>query len=357
MNTEKKELIHDQLYYRLIALWVICEAVAGGIVHGFHVPFAGMIVSGFAVVCICLIGYYSGTKPGKMEQFTEVSGRKFIKGAIIKATIIVCIFKMMLSPHTPPTAYLAVFFQGLMGQILFINLKHFRLSCMILGFLALVESAIQRILVLVILYGTDFWNAVNEFIKKLIHVKEITNYSLLLAIGYIFIHAVVGILIGLKAAEIIKQSQSWKNTHSQYLINETDVNNQLLSRSSSPRKRKVKKIFFIIWIILILFFIQSVFKIGHPVISLNEALQIFFRSLLIVLTWYFLASPLITVWIKKRLQNQKEKSKTDISRIVLLLPATENILRKSWEISASGNGLKRLGLFWKIVLMNTLRND
>jgi hypothetical protein len=357
MGTEKDALIPDRLYYRLIALWVICEAVAGGIVHGFHVPFAGMIVSGFAVICICLIGYYFGSKPQKINQSTEVSQRLFIKGAILKATIIVCIFKMMLSPHTPPTAYFAVFFQGLMGQILFINLKHFRISCMILGFLALVEAAIQRVLVLVILYGSAFWNAVNEFIKKLIHVNEITNYSWLLAIGYVFIHAVVGILIGLKAAQIIQQSQSWKDTHSQYLISEIDINKQLFSRPASPRKRKVKRIFFIIWIILILLFIQSVFKIGHPVISLNEALQIFFRSLLIFLTWYFLLSPLITVWIKKRLQNQKEKSKSDISRIVLLLPATENILRKSWEISASGNGLKRLGLFWKVVLMNTLRND
>ena len=110
MQSDKDISVQNQLYYRLIALWVISEAVAGGIVHGFHVPFGGMIVSGFAVVCICLIGYYS--KTGERS-----------------------------------TAYFAVFFQGLMGQILFSNLKYYRLSCMILGFLALVESAMQRVLV------------------------------------------------------------------------------------------------------------------------------------------------------------------------------------------------------------------
>ncbi len=44
-----------------------------------------------------------------------------LKGAILKATIIVAIFKMMLSPHTPPSAYIAVFFQGLLGQVLFFD--------------------------------------------------------------------------------------------------------------------------------------------------------------------------------------------------------------------------------------------
>ena len=81
MDTEKDALIPDRLYYRLIALWVICEVVAGGIVHGLHIPFSGMIVSGFAVICICLIGYY-GSKQEKIKNSTEVSESWFTKGAM-----------------------------------------------------------------------------------------------------------------------------------------------------------------------------------------------------------------------------------------------------------------------------------
>lgn len=81
----------------------------------------------------------------------------------------------------------------------------------------------QKVLVLIILYGTNFWNAVNEFIKKLIHLKVITNYSLWLTIGYIFLHAIVGLLVGLMAAEIIKQSLLWKNIRQEYLISDLDV--------------------------------------------------------------------------------------------------------------------------------------
>lgn len=355
MNVQENTASRGNLYYRLITFWVISEGVAGGIIHGLHFPFSGMFLSGFAVLCICLIGYYAGDK----KIATKLSrSRKFItNGAILKATIIVCIFKMMLSPNSPPTAYLAVLFQGFAGQILFINLKHFRLSCIVLGFLALVESAIQKIIVLVLLYGLGFWNAVNEFITKLTHQNSVNNYALLLAILYIFIHGVVGISVGIWASRMVPKSQSWQSTQPEFIIAPVDTGKQFSAPPASHKKRKIiRRVFIFIWILLLLLFFQSLFKIGKPVLSSYKALQILLRSFLIFLTWYFLVSPLVTVFIKKKLTNQKEKSSGDISRILLLLPSTENIFRTSWNLSGSLNGLKRLRLFWKIVLMNILRD-
>ncbi|HEY6503012.1 MAG TPA: hypothetical protein VIZ28_03470, partial [Chitinophagaceae bacterium] len=102
MEKEKIVSANPVIYYRLIALWVLNEAMLGGIIHGLKIPVSGLIVGGAAVICICLIAWYVPKK-----------------GAIIKATIIVAIFKMMLSPQAPPPAYMAVFFQGLMGELLF----------------------------------------------------------------------------------------------------------------------------------------------------------------------------------------------------------------------------------------------
>src|SRR5258705_13134205 len=96
--------IYDkQVYYRIITLWVLCEAMLGGVIHALKIPVSGLIVGSAAVICICLIAYYI---PGK--------------AVIIKATIIVAIFKMILSPQAPVLAYLAVFFQGGMGELLFL---------------------------------------------------------------------------------------------------------------------------------------------------------------------------------------------------------------------------------------------
>src|SRR5687768_15660381 len=100
------------VYYRLIALWVLCEALLGGIIHGLRLPVSGIIVGSAAVICITLIAW-------KVPH----------KGAILKATVIVAIFKMMLSPQAPPPAYIAVFFQGMTGELFFWNRKNFKAAC------------------------------------------------------------------------------------------------------------------------------------------------------------------------------------------------------------------------------------
>ncbi|MEO9210023.1 MAG: hypothetical protein ABI208_02945 [Ginsengibacter sp.] len=327
----------QQLYYRLIALWVICEGVAGGIMHGLNIPFSGMIISGSAVVCICLIAHFVP-----------------VKGAVLKATIIVMIFKMMLSPHTPPTAYIAVLFQGIMGQTLFSLIRYHKIAAIILGVLALVESAIQRILVMVILYGGEFWNAVNEFIKKLLGVQTITNYTFWLAGIYILVHAIAGVFIGLLVGYIINKSKKGELIESKYIIEDIELQSATTVKKHSKKKGKLKKGLFFIWMILLLLFLQSIFKIGEPILPSNEALMIFVRSLLIIFVWYYLVSPLLIKWINQRLKNKKEKSQSQINAILLLLPSTEYIFRRSWEFSSERKGFARLGMFWKIVVGNTL---
>jgi hypothetical protein len=327
-----------QIYYRLIALWVLCEGILGGMMHAVKIPFTGIIVSSGAVICISLIAYY-------VPQ----------KGAILKATIIVAIFKMMLSPHTPPTAYIAVFFQGMMGQILFFNRRFFRVSCILLAVLALVESAVQRILVVTVLYGNNFWNALNEFIRKLTNEQSVTNYSLMVATGYIMLHAFIGLMVGVFAGSIVWQSKSWSILHEEYLIPYSNENNELLKPAGTKRKKKIKYFFIFIWIALILLFVQSYFHIGRALLPSQIPLQIFLRSLLLILTWYFLLSPLLSSLIKKWLSHQRIKSQSDINLVMLLLPSTKYIFLKSWQLSSAAKGWKRASTFCKIVLVNILR--
>jgi hypothetical protein len=337
MKTEDTISFDKQIYYRLIALWVLCESVLGGIIHGFKLPFSGLIVGSSAVICICLIAFYVP-----------------VKGAIIKATIIVAIFKMMLSPQSPPTAYIAVFFQGAVGQLLFYNLKHYKLSCMLLGVFALVESALQRIIVLTLLYGATFWKAINEFISNLTNQKQITNYSFLIAGAYILFHIFFGIMIGSFAAKLVKRSEKWKLLHNDFIIDLPDKNELVLNKKSSSKK-KIKGFFIFIWIALIILFLQSYFHIGKPVLPSKVPFQIILRSLLIVLTWYFLISPILLKAIQNWLANQQKRFVADISQVMLLLPSTQYILTKSWQLSSTEKGLKRLKKYCKIVLVNTLK--
>ena len=58
MNQQETRGIDKLIYYRLIALWVLCEAMPGGINHGFKISVPGLTAGSCAVICICLIVYY-----------------------------------------------------------------------------------------------------------------------------------------------------------------------------------------------------------------------------------------------------------------------------------------------------------
>ncbi|MEZ5035771.1 MAG: hypothetical protein R2796_12325, partial [Chitinophagaceae bacterium] len=172
------------VYFKLTALWVLCEAMLGGMIHGLKIPVSGLLVGSCAVACICLLAWYVP-----------------VRGTILKATLTVAVFKMMLSPQAPPPAYIAVFFQGLLGELLFsFRRKYFFIACLLLAVLSLLESGLQRILVLTIVYGNDLWKVVNDFINGLTQQTSTTNYSLWLGTVYVGVHFLVGIIVGWWAA-------------------------------------------------------------------------------------------------------------------------------------------------------------
>ncbi len=330
----KANTITNTIYYRLIALWVLCEAMLGGIIHGFKLPVSGLLVGSAAVICICLIGFYVPTK-----------------AAIIKATIVVAIFKMMLSPHSPPPAYIAVFFQGLLGELLFSYKKLFKLSCMLLAIFALVESALQRILVLTIISGISFWKAIDEYVSKLTGEKTITSYSFYFAAGYVLLHLIAAILIGWFAGILPKKINQWKMDTITIAIN-NNIETTTSTKINNRKKRRLGLI--ILWIILIAFYLQSFFAIGKPILPSNIALQIFMRSVLIVLGWYLLLSPLLSKLLQYWLQKKQDQQQTVIQQVNKVLPSIKYLVQQSWNLSATAKGYKRIILFCKMLTVNII---
>ncbi len=320
--------INKLLYVRLIAFWVICEAFAGGILHGFKIPLTGLGVSSLSVLCIVLIGYYFPHNK-----------------AILKATVLVAIFKLMLSPHAPPTAYIALFFQGLTGQLL-LGRKFFRIGAILLGILALTESAIQRILVLVIIYGKTFWKAVDEFVLKLFSASHIDSFSFKLALAYVAFHAVVGFCVGKFAASVALKASVWKNE------------NLLLEKGFSPlpeqiKKVKINKMILFVWILLMVLYFQQYLPGGILILGKESVIQILLRTLIIITGWIAFIAPTLKIFLKRRLESSKSKYEKDIITVMQLLPEIKFIVAESWKRSVV-NQKKNRQLFVKMVLTNIL---
>ncbi len=327
------------IYYRLIALWVLCEAMLGGIIHGLKIPVSGLFVGSSAVICICLIAWY-------VPQ----------KGAIIKATIIVAIFKMMLSPQAPPPAYIAVFFQGVCGELLFFrNRKFYKLSCILLAVVSLLESGLQRLLVLTIVYGNDLWKVINDFINGLTKQKVSTNYSLLIGSAYVLLHLLTGLLVGLWASVLPKRIENWSRQKELRIEISED---ELTTIPSTAKKRKrLKAGLFIVWILLIGLYAQSYFNIGKPLLPSPIALKIVVRSIIIVLSWIFLIGPLLKLLLHRWLQKERSRLQQEIKEVLQLLPATQQLIAQSWKRSANFKGWIRIKTVIKIVLTNALNTE
>lgn len=331
----KQFIMNKSIYYRLIALWVLCEAMLGGIIHGFKIPVSGLVVGSCAIVCICLIAWYVPAK-----------------GSIIKATIIVAIFKMMLSPQAPPPAYIAVFFQGLLGELLFWNKRFFRVSCILLAVLGLLESGLQRILMLTIVYGNDLWKVVNNFFNGLTKQKTTTNYSLLIGGGYVLLHLITGIIVGWWTSMLPQRIEKWRKEEKYNIITEPAATINL--PGIAKKKKRFKEGLFIVWLLLIVLYVQSYFKIGTPLLPSHISLKILLRSLIIVLGWIFIIGPLVKQLLHWWLQKKQTKSQQDVQEVLRLLPATQQLAVQSWKISANHKGLKRISEWGKIVLVNAL---
>jgi hypothetical protein len=322
----------QSLYYRIITLWVLNEALLGGIIHGLRIPVSGLVIGSVAVICITLIAWYHPAK-----------------GAIIKATIIVAIFKMMLSPQAPLPAYFAVFFQGILGELFFSNRKWFKLSCFLLAVLALLESGLQRIITLTIIYGKDLWTALDQFINGFIQTND-TEYSYFIIAWYLLFHIIAGVIVGLWAGLLPQRIILWKHTYGRFLILKPGTN----SAFAIPlKKNKWKKGMLLIWIVLILIYVQSTYKIGPALLPPSIVWRLILRSVIIVFAWYFLISPLLKFLLNKWLQKQQTKSQEHLKAVMNLLPAFQELVAQSWKLSAEKRGYLRLRLCCIIILVNT----
>lgn len=334
-SNNQESIVTNVVYYRLICLWVVCESMLGGIIHGLKLPVSGLIVGSCAVVCISLIAWYVPER-----------------GAILKATLVVAIFKMMLSPQAPLPAYFAVFFQGLLGEVLFFNRRYFRLSCILFSVLALLESGLQRVLVLTIIYGNDLWRVTNDFINGLTKQRISYNYSLLIGSVYVAIHIITGFLVGRWASVLPSRVDLWKQ-HTRYSIDINNLSTEVIP-SASKKRRKLNQGLLISWLILVGLYVQSYFKLGEPVLPAHISLKILLRSLIIIFAWIFIVGPMLQQLLQRWLNKKQAGSKKEIQEVSHLIPVFKNIISQSWRLSSPAKGVRRFSLFGKIVLFNTL---
>ncbi|WP_204343960.1 hypothetical protein [Psychroserpens algicola] len=317
---------------KLTALWALNESGLGGFLHVFNTPFTGLIVGGIAILLISLIAYYAENK----------------WQAILKALLIVLIIKMAVSPYSPFGAYVAVSFQAIFGAFLFSKFSWKGVTLVILGMVTFLESALQKLLILTIVYGTALWDAINIYgawvQSKMNFVSETSTTSLLVTL-YLLVYGICGILAGLFIKSLIEIIAQHKD--GDFYIEPED-----LTQNASPSKVKFKTKVIWVWLITIAGMVLAFPFFGGDLLGWKKGVYLMLRSFLILLLWYLVIGPFLLKLVQKYLSKKESQYKEDISNAMDLFPYFRQIISYSWRDTKHLKGYTR----FKHFMANSISN-
>jgi len=326
-NTTSTNIFQQTTTIRIIAFWAFSEAFLGGILHGFQIPLSGLVLASIASLCITLIALANTSK-----------------GIILKATFTVIAIKFILSPYTPPMAYLAVLIQGLAGELFFIQRRFIKTSAFCLTLFSLMYSALQQLVTLTIIFGKNFWKALDVFLNNITQsfVSQ-QHYSLYIVIIYLLCYVLAGIFGGLFNIYLIEQFK--QNKFPENFNNALALLNTTNTTNANTKQKKLKNSFIITGIILLcLLFVSYIPALQHKLLK-GKILPIVVRGIFVILIWIYLLAPLFIKLISKWVQHYKKNNRSVIENILLLMPDVKKIVIASWQASKGLRLVKRIKNF------------
>ena len=321
---------------RLTALWALIECGLGGILHALQVPFKGLFIGGFAVIIISLICVVSIDK----------------KRSLVMAWMVVMSVKLILSPHTSPVAYIAVSFQAFTGLLLFSILSSRYWAALLLAILAMLQSAMQKIIVLSLLFGKSIWDAIDEWgiwVGEMMGVWIQTSSSLWLISIYTGIYLVGGVVIGHIAGRLTHTVfEDWEKARFRLTL---DKDHQL---NISFKRRKYRYRSLIILSILLFLIVITLFIRTDGDTAWLDAIKVLARVMIILMIWFVWVAPFIARFFQKYFVKKSGEYSKEISQTMELLPYIAWIIKKAWNDSSSHGWVQKIPFFFRLVIMYVL---
>lgn len=329
---------------RIIAVWALSEAALGGFLHALRLPFTGLFVGGMAVLFITMLARFDSRKYG-----------------ILRATLMVMIVKILVSPHAPVNAYIAITFQGLLGTFLFRFIKNVRLSAMLLGIFSLLQSALQKLLIITFVFGINFWKATDLFadyvIGQLPLIGGLAEHISLVGLAtglYVGIHLSAGILIGFWAPLITHRIKTdiAENNHLQIIKKPfpDTIKVPRKKRSRFGKRLTYSAVLIMSFSIFFLSYIVPVFEESRGA----AAVVMILRSVIILALWYYLLGPFLMRKLRGFLEQKESRYKKEVSGLLDLLPVLRHVVVQSWKQSGPMKNPGRIPHFVQSVLLHIL---
>ncbi|NNF32588.1 MAG: hypothetical protein HKN68_00655 [Saprospiraceae bacterium] len=293
--------------YRLTALWAFAECGIGGVLHAFKLPITGLVVGGIAITILSII--------------RALSGSDFRKN-ILQALAVVIVIKATITPHAGITAYLAVAFQGISAVIFYSLIPSFKIGTILHCMVSMIESALQKVLVLLVLYGETLLKAIDKlgsWVSSMLDVP-VDTISMSLISGYTVFFALWGLFIAWMAIRLTKVIQSVLNKE-RYTIEISKSSETLMG----ARRRK-RKGWLILLLILVALLIYSFFIEQEA-----NGWILLFRVIVVMIVFYKVIGPLLARALASFIKKYRASNTSYMQYVLDALPYTGVIAKKAWK--------------------------
>jgi hypothetical protein len=325
---------------RLTALWALNEAGLGGLIHALRVPFTGIVVGSTAVILIALIAFFAERRAKE----------------ILKATVIVLLIKAAASPHTPLPAYVAVSFQGVAGAVLFGLLPSIRLGALVLGLLALWQGAVQKLLVMTLLYGRSLWESVDAVGRWILEkmgggegLASPTGWFLFFYLGY---YTAAGLVTGWLAGAIPGEIAQALERPVPVPPAAGAVPLAALPRTGG-RKRWWRRTPFKAGLVLAALMLASLWMTPGQE-GWIKGLRVFARAMVVLAVWLWVVRPLGLALFRRFRRREQDAYGAEVSRALEQFPALRQAAAIAWRQSVGVRGFGRWRKFLVELIVQAL---
>ncbi len=271
-------------WFQLTALWAFVEVTLGGLLHAIRLPLTGLVVGGSAVAILCAMAYTS----------------KNIWKDIVRATGVVLVVKAGASPHSPIPAYLAVSFQGFAAALLFSIIRNYKLATVVFAVLAMLESALQKLLTLVIMYGKSLKYAIDVFSNSLVkelHLDLYFHHSSIsaadgLAVIYISLYVLWGCVLGFRMAGFPNRIASLQEIVKTKSKEYKEVNTMFQKRIGNGK--------YVFWLVYAVVLVSMILILSLVEDSKHNLYYVLLRSLSATILLFIVINPLFNFWVKRK---------------------------------------------------------
>lgn len=265
--------------FQLTALWAFVEVTLGGMLHALRVPFTGVVVGGTAVAIIGIMGLYS------ISPWQD----------ILKATGLVILVKAGASPHAPLPAFVAVGFQGVLGAFIFQVFRFSTSSVIVFAVFSMLESALQKLILMTILYGKSLWDALDVFIEavlKSVRFSSDTQGSYWIVGIYVSIYLIWGIYLGLRMATFLRRKEVYMA-----LWNSSGPQEKPYLIETSVKVAHNRNLFWFVYLLILILVSVILIMLGD---SQQDIFYMVFRSMSAIFLVFWVVNPFFSYWMKKK---------------------------------------------------------